>query len=99
VRWAGRGSKPAGKDWATQAEKGKGEKVGRGKKKRNRARLKAGKGERERLGVLFFSNLFKLKHFQNSFQNFQIILKLLKLHTNTFKHQANKTSCTSTCCL
>jgi hypothetical protein len=71
VRWAGRGSKPAGKDWATQAEKGKGEKVGRGKKKRNRARLKAGKGERERLGVLFFQTFSNLNIFKILFKIFK----------------------------
>jgi hypothetical protein len=37
-----------------------------------------------------FPNLFKLKHFfkKNLFKTFQIILKLLKLHTNTLKHHA-----------
>jgi hypothetical protein len=59
---------------------------GRGEGRESWAGLETGKGKVGRFCFLFFQTLFELKHFQNSFQNFQIILKLFKTshpHTKT----------------
>jgi hypothetical protein len=74
----------------------------REKEKRGRRASRAGlRGEGERFGFFFktfssFQTPFKkINSFQTSkhyklFQNFESFKKLLKLHTNTHKHHANK---------
>jgi hypothetical protein len=75
-----RGDGPEGKQ-VDREKMGHGENLGRrkreGEKEVGRGVL-GQKGGGEGFGVLFFSNLFKLKHFQNSFQNFSNHFKTFK---------------------
>jgi hypothetical protein len=94
-KWAGgggmgrkRGSRPAERRWATG-------KTWAGGKERERRRWAAGFWAKREgvkgLGFCFFQTFSNLNIFKILFKTFQIILKLLKLHTITHKHHASKT--------
>jgi hypothetical protein len=93
-KWAG-GGEMGRKGKQTGREKmGHGENLGRrkreGEKEVGRGVL-GQKGGGEGFGVLFFQSFSNLNIFKILFKTFQIILKLLKLHTITHKHHASKT--------